>query len=338
MLRKLASVRLIRDIKSIEGADSIELAYVDGWQVVVKKGEFKPEDKIIYCEIDSFLPEKPEYEFLRAGSFKTDAFGISGFRLRTVRLRGALSQGLVLPIPENLSGAALGEEVSEVLGIKKYEAPIPACLRGDVYGPIPGIIRITDQERIQNLLDYFERYKDLEFEESEKLNGTSTTYFFDGDQFGVCGHSWWLKENDSVAYWKVAKHIDIEGRLRKYGKRIAVQGEIIGEGILKKNMYKLRGIHFRIFDIWDIEKQRYLLPMERFVVVKSLGLNVSDHVPILGIRKIFQDYKTVDDLLEHADRMSSLIPVKQEGFVYKSYETVGPEVISFKVINNNFKE
>lgn len=97
-MRKLASIQRIWKIEPIEGADKIELAYVLGWQCVVNKGQFKPMDLAVYFEIDSFLPIIPEFEFLRSSSYrKTDVMG-EGFRLKTMRFRGQISQGLLLPI------------------------------------------------------------------------------------------------------------------------------------------------------------------------------------------------------------------------------------------------
>jgi RNA ligase (TIGR02306 family) len=142
MIRKLASIRKVKDVKPIEGADVIELILIDGWQCVSKIGQLKKDDLCVYFEIDSFCPEKPEFEFLRKSSFKTMADGSTGFRLKTIRLKEQLSQGLVLPLSEvNLSDVNEGDDVTEILGIKKYEPPIPACLAGEVRGPVPGCIR-----------------------------------------------------------------------------------------------------------------------------------------------------------------------------------------------------
>ncbi|MEL6106895.1 MAG: RNA ligase (ATP), partial [Planctomycetota bacterium] len=138
-MRKLATIRRVIETRPIEGADRIELAVVDGWKCVVKKNEYASGDPVIYCEIDSFLPIREEFEFLRKSSFKV-MDGREGFRLRTVKLRGQVSQGLLLD--PSLLGRTfeLGEDVTEELGIAKYEAPIPACLGGEVVGPFPNFI------------------------------------------------------------------------------------------------------------------------------------------------------------------------------------------------------
>ena len=137
MERKLASIQVIENISPIEGADLIEVATVRGWKLVVKKGEFSPGEKAIYCEIDSFLPIKEEFEFLRKSSYKKMG-ELEGFRLRTIKLRGQISQGLRLPIAvlqdriynDQYKQLQVGDDVAEALGIFKYEPPIPAVLLG----------------------------------------------------------------------------------------------------------------------------------------------------------------------------------------------------------------
>lgn len=149
MERKLASVRKISELRQIEGADNIELAIVDGWQVVVAKNvEHKVGDFIVYCEIDSFLPIKEEFEFLRKSSYRKSSEA-EGFRLRTAKMRGQISQGLILPISVLGSEISLeeGMDVTEMLGIVKYETPISPELSGLAKGMFPSFIPKTDEER-----------------------------------------------------------------------------------------------------------------------------------------------------------------------------------------------
>ena len=104
-MRKLASIQTVNAVEPIPNADAIERVRVLGWWVVSKKGEHKPGDKLVYCEIDSLLPERPEFEFLRPSSFKpaqTDDLGnvtvAAGFRIKTIKLRGQVSQGICFPL------------------------------------------------------------------------------------------------------------------------------------------------------------------------------------------------------------------------------------------------
>ena len=180
-IRKLATIRRINEIRQIEGADNIELAIVDGWQVVVAKNvEHKVGDFIVYCEIDSFLPIKEEFEFLRKSSYRKSSEA-EGFRLRTAKMRGQISQGLILPISVLGSEISLeeGMDVTELLGIIKYEPPIPAELSGKVKGMFPSFISKTDEIRAQNIPNEYKTYIESNdnFYITEKLDGSSATFY-----------------------------------------------------------------------------------------------------------------------------------------------------------------
>ncbi|MFW9853347.1 MAG: RNA ligase (ATP), partial [Candidatus Thorarchaeota archaeon] len=287
MERRLVTVRKIKEIEEHPNADRLEIAVIDGWRCIVKKGEFKRGDSGLFFEIDSFLPIRDEFEFLRSGStFKrmtVDGKEITGFRLRTMKLRGVLSQGLLVPLsmfPE--IDFSEDKDYSDDLGVLKFEPPIPAQLSGQVEGMFPSYIKKTDQERIQNLPEYFEKYKDVEFEISEKLDGSSMTVFWDGEKFGVCSRNLELKEDEENTFWKVANKLDLRNKMTN-GRKIAIQGELVGESI-QKNPLKIQGQDFYVFDIWDTEEHRYLTSEERFKITSELGLK---NVPIIGLEKIF---------------------------------------------------
>jgi hypothetical protein len=149
MKRKLVTIRTIDAINPIEGADAIEVATIGGWNVVVKKGEFKPGDKCFYAEIDSFLPDgNPAWQFL-VDKQGREFEGVRGHRLRTVRLRGQISQGFIVPLHAlpQITNPQEGVDYAEVLGVKKWEPPLPAQLAGQAEGLFPSFIRKTDQER-----------------------------------------------------------------------------------------------------------------------------------------------------------------------------------------------
>src|SRR5438309_10635527 len=96
--RKLATIRRISKIEPIEGADRIVKATIDGWELVTQKDNYRVGDLCVYFEIDSFLPVRPEFEFLRKGCFKSTKNLGDGFRIKTIKLRGQVSQGLSLPL------------------------------------------------------------------------------------------------------------------------------------------------------------------------------------------------------------------------------------------------
>lgn len=153
-MRKLASIRKVNKIEPIKDADRIELAHIDGWQVIINKGSVKENDLAVYFEVDSLLPCKEPFLFLEPRGRKQNDDGSEGYRLRTMKMKGVLSQGLLLPInsfPNSLDDDddyEIGEDVTDQLGVKLYEPPIPANLRGEVKGNFPYFLVKSDQERI----------------------------------------------------------------------------------------------------------------------------------------------------------------------------------------------
>lgn len=328
-MRKLASVRRIDSISSIPNADAIECATVGGWRIVVKKGEFREGDLAVYCEIDSWIPHELA-PFLSKGSEPREYNGVRGERLRTVKLRGQVSQGLLLPLSViSDRGHTVyhvdGIDVSEVLGIQKWEAPVPANLAGDVRGVFPSFVPKTDQERIQNLTEEFKTWTDLFWEVTEKLDGSSmTVYYKDGD-FGVCSRNWNLAESESNSMWQQARRYNLEQVLAQEGN-YAVQGEIVGEGI-QGNPYRIRGQDFLVYDVFDIKEQRYLTPVERRNFVERNNLR---HIPILLDN--LATPASVENILMTAEGKSQLNKdTEREGLVFKSNG-----VVSFKAISNKF--
>lgn len=328
-MRKLASVRRIDSISSIPNADAIECATVGGWRIVVKKGEFREGDLAVYCEIDSWIPHELA-PFLSKGQEPREYNGVRGERLRTVKLRGQVSQGLLLPLSViSDRGQTVyhvdGIDVSGVLGIQKWEAPVPANLAGDVRGVFPSFVPKTDQERIQNLTEEFKTWTDLVWEVTEKLDGSSmTVYYKDGD-FGVCSRNWNLAESESNSMWQQARRYNLEQVLAQEGN-YAVQGEIVGEGI-QGNLYRIRGQDFLVYDVFDIKEQRYLTPVERRNFVERNNLR---HIPILLDN--LATPASVENILMTAEGKSQLNKdTEREGLVFKSNG-----VVSFKAISNKF--
>ncbi len=324
--RKLASIRQVGSITPIDGADNIEKISIDGWNCVAKKGEFKAGQFCVYFEIDSFLPVRPEFEFLRRTSLRKMG-DKEGFRLKTIRLRGVLSQGLALPL--SILGdhvVELGDDVTDVLGIIKFEPPMPAELQGVAKASFPGFICKTDQERIQNI---WSEIKDTaeSFEVTLKLDGTSCTYYLHDGNFGVCSRNLELEASETNTLWKLAQQYKIEELLRSYGHNIALQGEIIGEGI-QKNPEKIKGQDFYLFDIWDINQRRYYLPQERRALHEKF-FPVLKHIPILDVKRYLTEYKSVESILTAAEGPSMQGEVR-EGIVFRSNESG----LTFKVISN----
>ena len=336
MERKLASVRIISNIQPIEGADMIELAIVDGWKVVVAKNVgHKVGDMVIYCEIDSFLPIRDEFEFLRKSSYKKMG-DQEGFRLKTIKLRGQVSQGLILPIvvlnpPDtNIYVTPFeGLDVTEMLEIVKYEPPIPAELSGKVKGLFPSFLRKTDEERVQNLTKEYEQYKSLgrNFYVTEKLDGSSATFYYKDGVFGVCSRNLELIETEGNTFWKVARELDLENKMKNFGVNISLQGELIGEGI-QGNPYKIKGQTVKFFNLFDIDSQEY---QSLAHLGRALGIMGLKMVPIVDEFFVLPD--TIEELLKYAEDKSVLnTKFDREGVVIRSND----RTISFKAISNKF--
>lgn len=332
-MRKLASIRRIDNLLPIEGADLIECAVVGGWEVVVKKGEFSIGDLATYFEVDSWIP----YElapFLAKEKDPREYEGVKGERLKTIRLRKQLSQGLLLPIEncfpdQDFSQFTEDLDVTEQLGIIKWERPIPLQLRGQVKGNWPAGIPKTDEERIQNLTKYWNQQRTFTYEVSEKVDGSSMTVGFFDNEFIVCSRNINLKETESNRFWITARKFMLEEKLLGlHMTNLVLQGELLGPGI-QGNLYKLEDYEIHIFSVFDQNTHQYLDPIARRQVVTDLGLN---HVPI--IHKEFCPHEmTVSDILVMADGQSQITPSSiREGLVFKQVDGS----IHWKAISNNF--
>ena len=338
MERKLATVRKISNIQPIEGADKIELATIDGWKVVVAKDvNHKVGDLIVYCEVDSFLPIREEFEFLRKTSFKKMG-DQEGFRLKTIRLRGQISQGLIVPLDVLLKHGVSSDDVFEgldvtgMLDIIKYEPPVPAELSGKVKGLFPSFIRKTDEERVQNLSSEYEKYRAKnklggKFYVTEKLDGSSATFYVKDEVFSVCSRNLELLETEGNTFWKVSRELDLENKLRTLGFNVCLQGELIGEGV-QGNPYKIKGQTVRFFNGFNIDTQENIPFLEFVELTQKLGLKT---VPILEFD--FDLPNSIDNMLEYAESPSILnTNFSREGVVVRSYD----RTISFKSISNQF--
>ena len=326
-MRKLATISKIENIKAIPEADKICAYQVGGWWVVDAVEKYQVNDLVVFCEVDSWIPTELA-PFLSKGKEPREFEGIKGERLRTIKLRGQLSQGLLLP----WTVGGEGDDLSETLGIIKWEKPMNAQLADMAKGNFPALIPKTDQERAQNLKKEIEIASDdgLLFEVTEKLEGSSMTVYQIGGEFGVCSRNLDLKETEGNAFWATARKEDIEGKMKRLDAQwdFAIQGELIGPGI-QGNIYKLTEPQFRVFDVYDIMAGAYLDPAHRRAVVAALGLL---HVPIIADGKDL-GVGSIDEILQWAEDRSLLNPtVEREGIVFK--ECNGG--MSFKAISNKY--
>ena len=332
-MRKLASIQKIKTLEPLENADAIEKATVLGWQLVVKKGEFKAGDLCVYCEIDSLMPDRPEFEFLRPRNM----------RIRTIRLRGQVSQGICFPLSVLPEETEITEDadVTGILGITKYEPPVPACLSGIMKGRFPSFIPKTDETRVQVLQRLLDKYQGEKCYVTEKVDGTSVTYFINNGEYGVCSRNMELLESDENTLWIVGRALDMENKLRSLNGNFALQGELIGENI-QSNKLKLKGQTVLFFNIFDINKSEYL-PFELFIkVTGDLGLKT---VPLIETDYILPN--SIEEIIKKSVRKSLVVPdVWAEGIVIRPLREIRDFQlndeglvhgrVSFKAVNPEF--
>lgn len=342
MSRKLASIQKVWKTEPIEGADRIELAHVLGWQCVVNKGQFQEGDLGIYFEIDSFLPIRPEFEFLRSSSYKkTDIMG-EGFKLRTQKFRGQLSQGLLLPLtqfPEIPKNSEVGMDVTEILSIRKWEIEEKATTGGTVIGMLPYDIPHTDETRVQTEPDLIQAFKGLEYYISTKMDGSSHSVGIDENGFHVTGHNYEYKDDGNSSFYNLVKERGYKEIMEKYAAEqglntFTIQGELCAPGI-QQNRLRLKAPEWYVFTIRENGKRVGLKRMQD--ICKELQMT---SVPVEEVdMDLPSKYPTVDALLMRADG-NYPNGGKKEGIVIRPTEPIYCDLIaaelSMKVVSNKY--
>jgi hypothetical protein len=370
--RKLASIQRIEEVRDIENADAIQAYRVLGWWVVDKKDAHNVGDLVVYLSLDSWVPYELAPFLVKNAAIPREYNGVKGERLRTIKLRGAVSQGLLLKTTELEfavetksigpdSSAVLriekldheGADLTEMLGIQKWEAPIPAQLQGQAVGMFPtSLIPKTDQERIQNCFGKIKErakrsatetvwnaelgrldqrpvvipadFKEPTYEVTMKLDGSSCTIFRWEGELRVCSRNLELKINEENAdNTFVAMALKIGNKIPE---GFAFQGEMCGPGI-QGNREGFKDHKFFVFDVYSIDRQVYATPFERQGMVEVLGL---EHVPVLG-----EDWKAPESVAEGLALAEgpSINHKIREGLVWKCNEDPS---FSFKIISNTF--
>lgn len=336
MGRKLASVQYVHDIWPIEGADRIECIGVLGWKCVAKKGEFAVGDSCVYFEIDSFLPVEERFEFLRAQSYRESELMGAGFRLRTSKFRGQISQGLALPV--SILGPGdwrLGQDVTELLGVRKWEIEERASSNGTIVAGLPDGVPKTEECRIQAEPGLLEEFAGKPYYITTKMDGTSVSFFRIDGRFGVCGHNYEYADDGKCSFWAWAREVGLEQRLIDAGMDgVVLQGEFCGGGI-QGNPLKLTKPTWYLFTVVDAKTRRRLGLADMREVAAKLNLEM---VPVEEEGETLP-YADVEALLERASGKYTSGNVK-EGIVIRPIEPVYSPLLSAslscKVINNDY--
>lgn len=336
--KPMVTVQRINMIEPIDGADQIELATVQGWRVVISKNDnFKIGNLCAYAVIDTVFPK----------SFTKMNF-LEGKPLKTRKIRGEISQGLIFPL-ENLSEYKLNisqlvenQDLTEIIGVMKYVSPEEIAsynlIKSDSYSSVEKfpshLVPKTDEPRLQNITSVLDKIKKDNIFVTRKEDGCSATYIFDGVNFIICSRNFVLNKSEpnSINYIHIAEKFKIEEIMKKYNKKIAIQGEIVGPKI-NGNRLKLDSLDFRVFSIYDIENQSYVLSSKMFELCKEIGLNT---VPLLYhgpvVDPIDSRFESVKSCLEYASSMNYVGNSPIEGIVIRN----DSHSISFKVISNRY--
>jgi RNA ligase (TIGR02306 family) len=350
MQRKLASVQRVQALDPIPNADAIELARINGWQCVVKKGTFALHNLGVFLEIDAIPPDHPDFSFLwqpksplplDTGVCTPRAPRPEKFRIRTMKLRGALSQGLLLPLTDKGVTGLLpvnhflseGDDLTEMLGVTKWEPP--ATQGAEARGSFPSFIPKTDEARVQSAPGVLLDIKGLPYAITLKYDGTSATYCIDprDGEFHACSRNLSVRDSDNV-YWRIARQYDLEGVLRRSLGYYAIQGEICGPGI-QKNPLGLKDIDFFVFSIYYLPQHRFLGRHEAENYCQFNDLRMVETIERGGSFN-----KTQEELLQLAEGKYPGTKNEREGIVIRPLAETHSEALqgrlSFKAISNRF--
>lgn len=380
-MRKLASVCKIAASEPVPDSDRLSVVRLQDkcWRVVTGRDEFKPGELCVYFEIDSALPaDDGRYAFLRERCLrkfvtKSGALLKECIRIRTAKLRGVVSQGLVMPLdkfPEvtdcvvfnyrtgadeflrpgsDEPGPLCGADVTELLNVEHFDevnarySPAGASVSGEKMGDFPThLFPKTDEERIQNLADWFGKMKGRKWECTVKADGTSVSMAYapkaDAENpFFVCTRNMRLKPADAAGKspmpWLIAEKQGVEAKLKgrygRTGRQIALQGELVGPGI-QCNRDGQTEHEWKVFYVYDVDAGKYVLPDEARAIVAELGLR---YVEVLDEAKdVFSDCPEFDDLMAYADGMTAN-GNRREGVVFK---TVDEPFLHFKCVSNKY--
>ena len=349
MERALASIQYVKSIDPIPGADFIVKIGIRGWFTVARKDEFKVGDPCVFFEVDSILPETPEFEFMRDRKF----------RVKTMKFKKQIAQGLAMPLKEvsalwkdnspllvneDMVQFEEGQDVTDIIGVIKHEPPIPTCLSGSVVGRRPSFIRKTDEYRLQSYPEILKEFEGKQAYVTEKLDGSSMSVFYSPlvKEFGVCSRNMQLAEDENNAFWKAINRYSLKevfpAAVENSDQKditFVIQAELCGPGI-QKNRLELDHHDMFVFNVYDATNDRYLPyeELERFC--GDLLLKTVPYIDTISL-----EGHTIDTLLAMAEGKYKGTKNEREGIVIRDLEssrseTLDGNLLSFKVQNNKY--
>jgi len=349
-MRKLVTVRKISAIESIDGADKIEKVVVDGWNMVAQKGIHEVGKDILFFEIDSFLPES-DVRFESFMKFGTRTFdGVKGHKVKTIRLKGVYSQGIIMPLSEfpEITDPQEDVDYAEIVGVVKWEKPEVVGYNGDAKGTFPWFLHKSDQERIQNLYGKLSQTNyNTKFVGTLKMDGSSITVFYvngekyNNQEFGYCSRNQELKlpiidgtetPDEQGKFFRGANNSKLFGKVislhQKFGSYYAIQGELVGAGI-QGNFEKFDTYQVFAYNIFDIEKQEYVDYNTFTQMAEAIDLQIC---PV-----VYEEQYILQESLEDILAMANGTGLKadyREGLVWKQVDGN----LQFKAISNRYLE
>lgn len=350
MTRALATIRRIAAIRDIPGADAIAAAQVEGWTVVVKKGEFAPGDLCVYFEIDSFLPtDDIAFAFLDKHAIQWR--GRRGAVLRTMTMRGQLSQGLALPLdvfPRLSAALRLGLSTGQMndetlrrldlgaeLGVVKFEHEIPDAMKASAIGATPSILNSPSLERVQNIPEAFEQRRGEIFDLTVKIDGMTAHVFQLDGRLRAAQQNWEMREDGDNPLWQAIHRQKLDRVLNDPAyDGMQFQGELHGKGVEGVKDKRAERPTFTLFHGYDTKSGRHIGVdgLQDLVSIwrrQGVEIDVVTHVgrAVMGEG----DLASVEAILARADAATQTIP-DAKGLVLKTRDGA----FAFKAISNRY--
>lgn len=325
---KIATIEKVLAVRDHPNGEKLSLVTILGWQVVAKRGEFKPGDLVVYIEPDSIVEERPEYEFLRSRNF----------RVKLIKLRGEVSQGLLFPLsafqwPVAIDEGWIGKSVATEIGARHYEKPAPGALIGDVAGPFPSFLVKTDEMNLRSYPQVIEELRGRECYITVKMDGTSISYFYHEGVFGACSRNYTVSLTENSALTKIAQRYGLQEKLASCGKSVAIQAELFGPGI-QANRMAASDLDMAIFNLYFIEERRYASFKELQAFTKD------NNLPSASLIWQGAFAFTLEDLIEKANALRYSNNAPAEGLVIRpTEESYSPTLegrLSVKVVSEKF--
>ena len=332
-----AQIVKIEKVEKHPNADTLSIYTVlNDYPVIDKIGKFNLGDLVSYVPESAIVPDNELFYFLCPQKYekyldgenvKTRAVGLAytigsipqKYRvIKAKNIRNFYSQGLLLPVPE---GMAEGDSIIDYYGLSRVEedneeniVSCPKTKGRNAESPPKGwTLPYYDVDGLRKYISHLKQ--DEEIVISEKIEGSNSSYCFDGNKLWVKSRNFFKKDDPDCPWWIAAKHLNLEDKLQKY-PMLAFFGELYG--IVKNFRYNVPIINGVVipsvifFDIYDINSHRYLDYDDTLTILKDLDLP--------AVPELYRGYWTTkEEMYSFAEGQSTLNSSHvREGFVLKT--------------------